>query len=120
MEPVPPPDPRRDGAVATHRTRWRDGQPCAGFGVDGFVDLKAGLRIPPFEPQAYSMTSPPTVVNGVVVTGSSIADNSRPDMASGEVRGYDARTGARKWTWDPIPQDSRRPGLRGMAWHDRP
>src|SRR5688572_20740645 len=27
-------------------------------------------------------------------------------MASGEVRAYDARTGALQWTWDPIPQDS--------------
>jgi quinoprotein glucose dehydrogenase len=87
----------------------RSGSICAGFGRDGLVDLKNGLRIPPFEPQAYSMTSPPVVVNGVVITGSSIADNSTPNMASGEIRGYDARTGARKWTWDPIPQDPRDP-----------
>jgi len=71
--------------------------------------LKRGLRIPPFEPQAYSVTSPPVVVNGVVITGSSIADNSRPDPASGEVRGYDARTGQLRWTWDPIPQDPSDP-----------
>ena len=90
----------------------RSGNICAGFGRDGFVDLKAGLRIPPFEPQAYSMTSPPVVVNGVVVTGSSIADNSTPNMASGEVRGFDARTGALKWTWDPIPQDPSDPAYR--------
>ena len=44
----------------------RSGNICAGFGRDGFVDLKAGLRIPPFEPQAYSMTSPPVAVNGAV------------------------------------------------------
>ena len=87
----------------------RDGRPCAGFGRSGIVDLKAGLRIAPFEPGAYSMTSPPLVVNGVVITGSSIADNSRPNPASGEVRAYDARTGALKWTWDPIPQDSGDP-----------
>ena len=87
----------------------RDGRPCTGFGRRGIVDLKAGLRIAPFEPAAYSMTSPPLVVNGVVITGSSIADNSRPDPASGEVRGYDARTGALKWTWDPIPQDPKEP-----------
>ena len=31
-------------------------------------------------PQAYSMTSPPTVVNGVVVVGSSVADNSRGEQ----------------------------------------
>jgi quinoprotein glucose dehydrogenase len=98
----------------------RDGQPCGGFGVNGMVDLKAGLRIPPFEPQAYSMTSPPVVVGGVVIVGSSIADNSRPDPASGEVRGYDARTGARRWTWDPIPQDAQDPAYpewRGAMAH---
>ncbi len=87
----------------------RDGRPCAGFGRDGMVALTAGLRIPPFEPGAYSMTSPPLAVNGLVITGSSVADNSRPNPASGEVRAYDARTGALKWTWDPIPQDPRDP-----------
>ena len=98
----------------------RDGRPCAGFGRSGVVDLKAGLRIAPFEPGAYSMTSPPAVVNGLVVTGSSIADNSRPNPASGEVRAYDARTGALTWTWDPIPQDSQDPAYgewRGAMAH---
>ena len=89
----------------------RDGRPCAGFGRSGMVDLKAGLRIAPFEPGAYSMTSPPVVVNGLVITGSSIADNSRPNPASGEVRAYDARTGALKWTWEPIPQDPKDPAF---------
>src|SRR2546427_7694421 len=90
----------------------RDGRPCTGFGRSGMVDLKAGLRISPFEPGAYSMTSPPVVVNGLVITGSSIADNSRPNPASGEVRAYDARTGAIRWTWDPIPQDPKDPAFR--------
>ena len=85
----------------------RDGRPCAGFGRAGVVDLKAGLRIAPFEPGAYSVTSPPAVANGLVITGSSVADNSRPNPASGEVRAYDARTGALTWTWDPIPQDPK-------------
>jgi len=98
----------------------RDGEPCAGFGRDGFVDLTAGLRIPPFERQAYSVTSPPIAVNGIVITGSSVADNSRPDVASGEVRGYDARTGALVWTWDPIPQNAVDPAYgqwRGAVAH---
>jgi quinoprotein glucose dehydrogenase len=90
----------------------RNGQPCAGFGRDGFVDLTAGLRIAPFERQAYSVTSPPIVVNGIVITGSSVADNTVPDTASGEVRGYDGRTGALVWTWDPIPQDAGDPAYR--------
>src|SRR5207245_10843034 len=94
-------------------------RPCAGCGRSGRVDLQPGRRIGPFEPAAYSMTSPPLVVKGVVITGSSIADNSRPDPASGEVRAYDARTGALKWTWDPIPQDPNDPAAgewpRGLA-----
>jgi quinoprotein glucose dehydrogenase len=98
----------------------RDGKRCAGFGTDGVVDLRDGLRIPPFETQAYSMTSPPVIVNGVVVAGSSIADNTVPATASGEVRGYDARTGALKWGWDPIPQDPKDPAYgewRGAMAH---
>ncbi|MGH9371509.1 MAG: pyrroloquinoline quinone-dependent dehydrogenase, partial [Vicinamibacterales bacterium] len=97
-----------------------DGRPCTEFGRDGMVDLTVGLRIPPFEPQAYSMTSPPTVVNDVVVTGSSVADNSRPDVPSGEVRGFDARTGRLVWTWDPIPQSASDPAhgeWRGSVAH---
>lgn len=90
----------------------RDGRPCGAFGNGGKVALKDGLRIPPFDPNAYSVTSPPTVINGVVIIGSSIADDARPDPASGEVRGYDARTGRLKWTWDPIPREQRDPAYR--------
>jgi len=66
------------------------------------VDLTKGLRIPPREPGEYEQTSPPAVVRGVVVVGSAIADNGRAVMPSGEVRGFDARTGALRWTWHPI------------------
>jgi quinoprotein glucose dehydrogenase len=98
----------------------KEGTPCPAFGRGGSVNLKEGLRIPPFEPQAYSMTSPPVVVNGVVITGSSVADNSRPDLPSGEVRAFDARTGALKWSWDPVPQDPKDPAYgewRGAMAH---
>jgi quinoprotein glucose dehydrogenase len=45
----------------------------------------------------------------MIVTGSSVADNNRTNAASGEVRAYDARTGALRWSWDPIPRDSTDP-----------
>src|SRR3989475_5846912 len=93
----------------------RDGRSCAGFGRSGMVDLKAGLRIPAFEPGAYSMTSPPVVVNGLVITGSSIADNSRPNPASGEGRAYDARTRAIRRTRDPLPHGPQDPAVRQRA-----
>lgn len=84
----------------------REGRPCAGFGSGGRVDLTEGLRIPPFEPGAYSVTSPPVVVGDLVITGSASDDNTQPDLPSGEVRAFDARTGALAWSWDPIPQDT--------------
>ena len=98
----------------------RTGQRCRSFGTAGMVDLKAGLRIPPFEPQAYSITSPPLVVNGLVISGSSVADNSRTDLPSGEIRAYDARSGALRWSWDPIPQNPADPAFsqwRGAMAH---
>jgi len=49
------------------------------------------------------MTSPPTVIDDLVIVGSAIDDNSRMDMPSGVVRAFDARTGALRWKWDPIP-----------------
>jgi quinoprotein glucose dehydrogenase len=82
----------------------RDGRPCAGFGASGAVNLRSGLRNPPFENAEHEVTSPPAVIGGLVVVGSAVADNNRIDAASGEVRAFDARTGALRWTWDPVPQ----------------
>jgi quinoprotein glucose dehydrogenase len=82
---------------------------CTGFGNQGTLDLRQGLRIPPAEFPAYEQTSPPAIINGLVVVGSAIADNFRTDPASGEVRAFDARTGALRWIWDPIPQDASDP-----------
>jgi len=90
----------------------KDGRRCPGFGENGTVDLRRSLRNPPFEMEEYEVTSPPAIVNGMIVVGSAVADNNRTNAASGEVRGYDARTGALRWTWDSVPQDSTDPGWR--------
>ena len=82
------------------------GTPCSSFGVRGTVNLRASLRNQPEESAEYEVTSPPAVIDDIIVVGSAVADNSRTDAASGEVRAFDARTGALRWTWDPVPQDS--------------
>jgi quinoprotein glucose dehydrogenase len=92
------------------------GTPCADFGVEGVIGLRQGLRISPAFPQAYQTTSPPTVVNDLVIVGSAVADNSGLAPASGEVRALDPRTGAIRWTWDPIPQDAKDPAF--ITWRD--
>lgn len=82
------------------------------FGNTGTVDLRRGLRNAPFEFAEYEVTSPPAVINGLLVVGSAVADNNRTDAATGEVRAYDARTGRLVWSWDPVPQDSLDPAYR--------
>jgi quinoprotein glucose dehydrogenase len=87
----------------------RTGELVRAFGNEGTVDLRRGLRNAPFEFAEYEVTSPPAVINDLLVVGSAVADNNRIDAASGEVRAYDANTGALKWTWDPVPQRSSDP-----------
>ena len=84
----------------------RTGDPCRRFGENGVISLSRGLRNSPAYREEYELTSPPAVVNGLIVTGSAVADNNRTNAASGEVRAFDARTGALRWSWDPVPRDS--------------
>ncbi len=76
------------------------GEPCRDFGNHGQVSLRDVAR---YIPGQYHMTSPPAVIDDVVVVGSAIDDNSRVDMPSGVVRAFDARTGALRWKWEPLP-----------------
>ncbi|HLA74250.1 MAG TPA: pyrroloquinoline quinone-dependent dehydrogenase [Steroidobacteraceae bacterium] len=85
------------------------GEYCMGFGQGGVVDLKQGLRNKQWWDDEYEQTSPPAIVGDLIVVGSAIADNSATTMASGEVRAFDARTGALRWTWNPVPQDPKDP-----------
>lgn len=76
------------------------GEPCMDFGNRGQISLRDVER---YTPGQYHMTSPPAIIGDVVVVGSAIDDNSRAEMPSGVVRGFDARTGALRWKWEPLP-----------------
>ena len=93
------------------------GDPCMDFGNRGQISLRNVARYIPGE---YHMTSPPVVIDDVVVVGSAIDDNARVDMPSGVVRAFDARTGALRWKWEPLPPndpDSAAPKESGTkAW----
>ena len=77
---------------------------CADFGDEGEVSLR---DVPRYQAGQYHMTSPPAVVDDLVVVGSAINDNNRADMPSGVVRAFDARTGILRWSWDPIVQNKQ-------------
>lgn len=74
------------------------GLPCSRFANAGVADLKDGMGV--MKPDAALPTSPPTVINGVVVVGQSISDFGSFDSPSGVIRGYDAETGELRWAWD--------------------
>lgn len=75
----------------------KSGAPCRDFGSEGTVSLRKGLRNAPFETGEYELTSPPAVIGGMIVTGSSVGDNNRTNAASGEVRAFDTESGAELW-----------------------
>ncbi len=81
----------------------RTGTPCADFGTNGEVRLDVGKQL--VWPGEFQITSAPVVSRGVVIVGSSISDNVRVDAPLGTVRGFDARSGRPRWTWDPLSHD---------------
>ena len=83
------------------------GQPCADFGNGGVVDLLEGIGYT--VPGWFAVTSPPTIVRGVVVIGHQVRDGQDIDAPSGVIRGYDAITGELAWAWD-----MGRPGETGL------
>jgi quinoprotein glucose dehydrogenase len=96
------------------------GEPCMDFGNRGQISLRDVAR---YIPGQYHMTSPPAVIDDVVIVGSAIDDNSRAEMPDGVVRAFDARTGALRWKWEPVPpnipesasQSSAKPWRTGAA-----
>ena len=92
----------------------KDGSPCAGFGQDGVVRIDPGK--PLLGPSEFQFTSPPAVIGDLVILGSSINDNQRVDAPRGVVRAFDVRTGALRWTWDPIPERADDPDA--ASWGD--
>jgi quinoprotein glucose dehydrogenase len=74
------------------------GRPCADFGVNGYVDLKAGMSAAP--PGYYYVTSAPTVARGRIVLGGWVLDGMFWGEPSGVIRAFDAVTGKLSWAFD--------------------
>jgi quinoprotein glucose dehydrogenase len=85
------------------------GRPCEKFGTNGEVITERDVGRQSY-PGTYQHTSPPTIVAGTVVIGGSVSDGEGTDAPSGVLRGYDARSGALRWSQDLAP-----PGLAGDA-----
>jgi quinoprotein glucose dehydrogenase len=91
------------------------GIPIAGFGDQGVVDLKLDadqdMNLVTGE---IGLHATPIIADGVVVIGAAHLTGSRPASRRNEkgyIRGFDARSGARLWTFHTIP-------LRGEHGYD--
>ncbi|MGO9947096.1 MAG: pyrroloquinoline quinone-dependent dehydrogenase [Steroidobacteraceae bacterium] len=94
------------------------GLACADFGEHGAVNLLNDVRSQFKEGDEwrnYLVTSPPAILDGKVIVGSSIGDNRAVLEELGSVRAFDARSGALKWSWDPIPRDPSNPVFKDWS-----
>lgn len=88
------------------------GKPCTDFGAEGAVNLLKDVNWHEGEDSEwrdYLVTSPPAILDGKVIVGSSIGDNRAVQLELGIVRAFDARSGKLLWSWDPIPRDPSNP-----------
>ncbi len=76
------------------------GRPIAGFGENGFVDLRRNLRADP-EGQATYLTAPGVIYRDMIIIGFRTSE-AKP-AAPGAIRAYDVRTGALRWSFNTIP-----------------
>lgn len=106
-------------AFFLHALDAETGRPIATFGKGGTVDLLADLGYP-YDPDYgipdsigyITNSSPPIVVNGVVIVGNSHEQGyyqTRKENVPGHILAYDAKTGRHLWRFNVIP----RPGEFG-------
>lgn len=85
----------------------KTGEPSPDFNGGKPIDLIAtNRRADSISSKTMAVSSPPVICNGVVVVGSSIFDGpTLKEMPPGDVRAFDAKTGAEKWTFynPPLP-----------------
>src|ERR1019366_3706511 len=90
----------------------KTGQPVAGFGKAGMMDLKEGMvtgtgQQIDLETGEAGLHSTPLVVKDVVIVGSAFKEGmtvTTHDNTKGLVRAFDAHTGRKIWTFNTIPK----------------
>jgi quinoprotein glucose dehydrogenase len=76
------------------------GRPIPSFGTDGRIDLREHLGRDP-SAQSVRLTSPGVIYRDVLIVGGRVAE-ALPS-SPGDVRAYDVRTGALRWSFHTIP-----------------
>jgi quinoprotein glucose dehydrogenase len=82
------------------------GRPVPGFGDNGRIDLRRDLGRDP-DRQSVRLTTPGAVYKDLLIIGGRVSEGL--PSSPGDIRAYDARTGALRWTFHTIPH----PGEEG-------
>ncbi len=78
----------------------KTGELIRSFGENGFIDLRKNMGLPP-EAVDIEMTTQGIVCGNTLIVGGRVQEG--PGATPGDVRGYDALTGAYKWIFNTIP-----------------
>ena len=94
-----------DRVIVNYRNRLyaldkRTGKPIRTFGDSGWVDLRAGLGRP-VEGLSVGASTPGVVFEDLLIMGSTVPE-ALPS-APGDIRAYDVKTGALRWSFHTIP-----------------
>ena len=95
------------------------GRLVTSFGEGGFVDLKASVR--GNADGRLMLVTPPVVYRDVIVTGGTNTEGGPSTGLYGDIRGWDARSGALLWSFHTVPREGE-PGVEtwaGESWKDR-
>jgi glucose dehydrogenase len=97
----------------------KTGKPDPAFGDNGVIDLTQDMK-DRFPDQPYGLTSPAAVCGDTVITGAWVSDGE-PQGPSGDVRGFDVRTGRLRWRFHTVPHAGEFGGdtWQGDSWKDR-
>ena len=97
----------------------KTGKPVPGFGNEGMVNLRTGVA-DKFPDSFYGLSSPPAIYKNLVITGAHTQES--PSLGpSGDLRGWDMRTGKLVWTFHTIPRpgEPNHDAWFGDQWVDR-
>jgi quinoprotein glucose dehydrogenase len=78
----------------------KTGKPISTFGENGRIDLRKGLR-EPYQQQSVQLTTPGTIYKDLIIVGG--ANPETHPAPPGDIRAFDVRTGALRWTFHTIP-----------------
>jgi quinoprotein glucose dehydrogenase len=85
----------------------KTGREIPSFGKNGIIDLNEGLDRDVIPPGRIGSSSPAIVIRDTVIVGAALQAGTAPptkENIPGYIRGYDAKTGKKLWTFKTVPQ----------------